>query len=386
MTKRIEFSEEDIAEIIRLYVEEEIIPDKICMVFSVSSSVIRRILKKNNIRTNKPSTKCPVRTGQIYGKLTIIEEIERNKQGRRQVMAQCSCDGNIRAYNWYCIARGETKSCGCYNQEKRSERAKARAKNVIGKRYHKMTVIEELERNKWGARRVIAQCDCGTVKECALGHLQNGNIKSCGCWRIEELKSRDRSSAIEKRTLSKSDYEERHPLFCKVEEIRDCEYEPGIEVRCKLHTCQEWFKPTYRQIQKRILAIDGKRGFGESNFYHSEECKHMCPLYNLNSKSIIYNNLYKENSILKNFTEGQLKIFRNEVKRRQIEEIGYNACEICGKDKGSFYVHHVIPKSMEWIYALDPDNGIVLCKKCHGNFHKGECSTRKLANLKCEKK
>lgn len=385
MTKRIEFSEEDVAEIIRLYVEEEIIPDKICMIFGVSSSVIRRILKKNNIKTNKPSTKYPVRTGQIYGKLTIIEEIERNEQGIRQVVAQCSCDGNIRAYNWYCVARGETKSCGCYNQEKRSERAKARAKNVIGKRYHKMTVIEELDRNKWNQRQVIAQCDCGTIKECALGHLQNGNIKSCGCWRIEELKSRDRTSQSRKRKLYKADYQEKHPLFYKIEEIRDSKDGDSIEVRCKMHSCRKWFKPKYKQIQKRIQAINGERGNGEDNFYCSEECKKECPSYGLNSNSIKYNNLNKRNVAESKFTQYELKVFRKEVKRRQFEEFGYNFCEIKScKNKGPYFVHHERPKKQDWIFGLDPDNGTIACREHHEELHEGECSYSTLAKLKCE--
>lgn len=40
---------------------------------------------------------------------------------------------------------------------------------------------------------------------------------------------------------------------------------------------------------------------------------------------------------------------------------------------------------VEWIYALDPDNGIVVCGEHHDKLHKGECSYSTLRKLKCEK-
>jgi len=382
--KKIKFSEEQAAEICRLYVEEAYGADNIGKIFSVGGSPIRRILKENNIKANKIKTKYEVVLGNEYGRLTIIKEEERDDRRRRQVSAQCSCDGNIRLYNWLCVARGDTKSCGCYNQEKRSERAKARAKNVIGKKYNRMTILEETEKQN-GMRYVIAECECGKIKKCQLSHIRSGNIKSCGCWSIEELKSRDRTEQANKRRYSADDYKKLHPFFYEVEEIRDSEY-GGIEVKCKLFSCQKWFKPTHTQIRKRIDALDGKKGNGESNLYCSENCKHVCPLYNLNSNSIIYNNLYRT-TIENKFTVNELSIFSQEVRHRQFLEFGYNFCEYgdC-KNEGPYHVHHERPKSVEWIFGLDPDNGIVFCEEHHYSIgHSGECSTGALAYNKCKK-
>jgi len=114
--------------------------------------------------------------------------------------------------------------------------------------------------------------------------------------------------------------------------------------------------------------------------YCFDECKHSCPLFNLRSDPF--------KSVIQNFTSGELKVFADEVKHRQFLEYGHNFCELgdCEDDKeGPYHAHHVIPKSVEWIFGLDPDNGIVVCQKCHDKLHKGECSTGALAHRnKCK--
>lgn len=55
----------------------------------------------------------------------------------------------------------------------------------IGNRYGRLVVIEETEKVKHNCgttrRRVIARCDCGTVKTFNLTQLTTGRAKSCGC-------------------------------------------------------------------------------------------------------------------------------------------------------------------------------------------------------------
>lgn len=69
---------------------------------------------------------------------------------------------------------------------------------MSGKRIGKLTVIQYAEtRNKqayW-----LCKCDCGNKIIARGNHLRNGNVKSCGCLRIEENKIRA------KHNLSRSD-------------------------------------------------------------------------------------------------------------------------------------------------------------------------------------
>jgi len=53
--------------------------------------------------------------------------------------------------------------------------------DYIGKRYGKMIVLNMLDIEYGKKRKVVCQCDCGTVKSCDISDLRNGKIISCGC-------------------------------------------------------------------------------------------------------------------------------------------------------------------------------------------------------------
>lgn len=55
----------------------------------------------------------------------------------------------------------------------------------VGKRFNRLTVIEDLGLFENGLRKVMAKCDCGVVKRYYFQHLKKGTTKSCGCHRKE---------------------------------------------------------------------------------------------------------------------------------------------------------------------------------------------------------
>ncbi len=57
----------------------------------------------------------------------------------------------------------------------------ARNEDVVNKKFNKLTVLEELPKLVKYQRRVLAQCECGTVKAYRLSHLTSGATVSCGC-------------------------------------------------------------------------------------------------------------------------------------------------------------------------------------------------------------
>ncbi len=61
-------------------------------------------------------------TNQRFGRLTVIKRAE-SKNGRTMWLCKCDC-GNYKNISSSSLTRGTTKSCGCYNLEKLSERAK----------------------------------------------------------------------------------------------------------------------------------------------------------------------------------------------------------------------------------------------------------------------
>lgn len=57
--------------------------------------------------------------------------------------------------------------------------------NLIGKKYNRLTVIEEASpingRSAWKC-----QCDCGNIKTIKTEELRSGGTQSCGCWNKEQ--------------------------------------------------------------------------------------------------------------------------------------------------------------------------------------------------------
>lgn len=66
----------------------------------------------------------------------------------------------------------------------------SRKLDMIGKRFGKLTVIEEYDRNKRGYYRYLCKCDCGNEKIAIGSELQNGHIKSCGCYKKDSIINR----------------------------------------------------------------------------------------------------------------------------------------------------------------------------------------------------
>ncbi len=181
--------------------------------------------------------------------------------------------------------------------------------------------------------------------------------------------------------------QERYPFFYKLEEMRynpDKSEEKEIQVRCKNHKCKNskekdgWFTPSRRELSDRIMALEKEYLNDGSYFYCCQECKDECPLYNLKSDpfKIINPDSWHTNK--------EYQIFRQEVLYRQKIDIGYNECEIC-ETRTNLQIHHEKPQKSHSIMTLDPDNGLVLCIKCHyGHGHKNECSTGQLAKKNCK--
>ena len=204
-------------------------------------------------------------------------------------------------------------------------------------------------------------------------------LKTCSKNRWNSKIEHEKLSISLKYTLK--DYIERWPWIIILEEMRDAPIQEigkaGVQVRCK--KCNDWYTPYSWEISNRINAFI--KGKDYSYFYCSDNCKHSCPLFGLNSNSFI-NRLNESYNIP---DSGYLNIWKKEVFARQLlnEKICYNHCEKCNSES-NLHVHHEKPQKTHPHMALDPDNGIILCGSCHSKFgHINECSTGSLANKIC---
>ena len=68
--------------------------------------------------------------------------------------------------------------------------------NMIGKKFGRLTVIEELrERNKYGKIVYKCQCECGNIVDVVGNQLRAGQTKSCGCLQKEKASKQGKANA-----------------------------------------------------------------------------------------------------------------------------------------------------------------------------------------------
>jgi hypothetical protein len=222
--------------------------------------------------------------------------------------------------------------------------------------YGKKQSIESRRKNSESNKKVWADPNSTFNKKSYRKNLRSA-LKQVG-------KSRRRTIEMIKK---------RYPLFYKIEKLRYNPNKPGekeIQVRCKNHDCKKWFTPTNIQLYERIRNIE-HHGLDNSFYYCSDECKNICPLFNLHSDP------YRDKETP--YTESEYQIFRSYVLKRD----NY-ICQFCGDLATE--VHHERPQKLEPFFALDPDYAWSCCEKCHyekGHPKETECSTGNLANVMC---
>jgi len=123
-------------------------------------------------------------TGKKFGMLTVTGYAGIYQEHRqRGSLWICRCDcGNICQVPGYLLTNGRRKSCGCL---------RVSSKDLVGKRYGKLTILEEDKENQTTLRKVICRCDCGREKSIAFRDLRSGQVTSCGCDRQKYQKSED---------------------------------------------------------------------------------------------------------------------------------------------------------------------------------------------------
>lgn len=118
-------------------------------------------------------------TGQVIGKLTVLEKHEGHKNGAHW-LCQCEC-GNTRIVRGSELRAGHVTHCG------QCEEKKTRLIDLTGQKFGRLLVLSRADSQtkdvKW-----TCQCDCGNITIVAGKHLKDGSTVSCGC-RLQELKA-----------------------------------------------------------------------------------------------------------------------------------------------------------------------------------------------------
>lgn len=116
---------------------------------------------------------------QRFDLLIALNPTEK-RDSNGSVIWECQCDcGNICYRSLTNLQRSyEKHSCGCLQQE---QIKKLNAKDLIGKKFGKLTVLEQTDNRHNGNVVWKCQCDCGNVFYTYTNALTTGNTQSCGC-------------------------------------------------------------------------------------------------------------------------------------------------------------------------------------------------------------
>lgn len=132
----------------------------------------------------------------------------------------------------------------------------AECKDLTGIKYGRLTVVKRVENSRNGSSRWLCRCDCGEERIHTAGHLNYGDVLSCGCLGKESRLHSNTSHGGSKTKL----YRVWHSMKdrCLLETSRAFKHYGGRGIS----VCEEWLKyePFYRWAiengYKEGLSID----------------------------------------------------------------------------------------------------------------------------------
>lgn len=111
-------------------------------------------------------------TGQVFGELTVLHQVERSESGGTYWACQCSCGNTIKADSSN-LRRGKANSCGCKKYI-----------DITNQRFGRLVAHRLVENDKRGAFWYCT-CDCGGDTTVNGNILRSGRTLSCGCLQKE---------------------------------------------------------------------------------------------------------------------------------------------------------------------------------------------------------
>ena len=119
---------------------------------------------------------CKFKIGDVFGNVTILKLLERNKDGAMLALFQCIC-GNTFTSTITAVksrhSKGSTVSCGC-----------KRKKDMTGQRFGKLVVVEDTGERLYTSPVWKVLCDCGEysyVTRATLTHKKSKGTRPKCC-------------------------------------------------------------------------------------------------------------------------------------------------------------------------------------------------------------
>ena len=158
--------------------------------------LIRTYLTNNIVHSKSKNpgqctcTASGIEIGQKFGRLTVLNR-DLGEHAQCRVYWNCLCEcGNTIAVAGKSLKSGNTRSCGCLNNEARSARLYSMIEEtwhkMIGQRSGMLTIIRKAteEETKGRPEHIgywYCECDCGNHHIVGTSDFTRGKVQSCGC-------------------------------------------------------------------------------------------------------------------------------------------------------------------------------------------------------------
>lgn len=116
-------------------------------------------------------------TGKKFNRLLVLHRDEQTEKKGTYWICKCDC-GNIKSVKGCKLTSGETKSCGCYNNETIHQK-KRNYEDITGLCFGELEVLRYYDSTKDGTRWLCKCHACGNTVVKIASRLKKA--KSCGC-------------------------------------------------------------------------------------------------------------------------------------------------------------------------------------------------------------
>ena len=148
----------------------------------------RTLVAGNSLRTGR-STSCGCNWRRVTGLDglrfgMLVVQHKSDKRGCWSCLCDCGTTVDLTAYS---LTNKQSVSCGCKKRQVRD--------NLVGMRFGRLVVTggpirKQVERPAKSRLEThwSCECECGNSVNASGAHLKNGDVQSCGCYRLSQLR------------------------------------------------------------------------------------------------------------------------------------------------------------------------------------------------------
>jgi hypothetical protein len=118
--------------------------------------------------------------GQVFGYRTVVRKLGLDKWRSVRWKVRCAC-GSLGSLTAHALRQGKSLSCGCRAVYSKTGSEHPNYENLLGRRFGRLIVLEELSERRHGKIYWKVACDCGNTTALCSSALLRGKTKSCRC-------------------------------------------------------------------------------------------------------------------------------------------------------------------------------------------------------------